>query len=129
MVRFPSGSCGDELTVSRSPLFLTYLFVSLSLMYGYICTCLCFVCVCVCVYVCMYMLQATPQYQVSGAAGAGAGGGDTEQDKWLDDASENVKKQAFLMKRALDQGDVREALKFASLMTGPCPCPCLAASC
>ena len=42
----------------------------------------------------------------------------SEQDKWLDDASENVKRQAFLMKRALDNGDVREALKCASLMTG-----------
>jgi len=44
--------------------------------------------------------------------------GDPEQDKWLDDAIENVKRQAFFMKRALDAGDIREALKFAAAMTG-----------
>lgn len=43
-------------------------------------------------------------------------GADPEQEKWLDDAAENVRKQAFFMKRALDSGDVREALRCASLM-------------
>lgn len=43
---------------------------------------------------------------------------DPEQDKWLDDANENVKKQAFYMKRALDSNNVRDALKCASAMTG-----------
>ena len=35
-----------------------------------------------------------------------------------EDAQEFVKKQAFFMKRALDQGVVRDALKMASQMTG-----------
>ena len=52
--------------------------------------------------------QATPQYQAQGV--------DPEQDKWLDDAMDNVKRQAFFMKRALDGGDIREALKCASFM-------------
>jgi len=43
---------------------------------------------------------------------------DPEQDKWLDDANDNVKKQAFYMKRGLDNGNVREALKCAASMTG-----------
>lgn len=41
---------------------------------------------------------------------------DIEQDKWLDDANESVKKQAWFMKRALDSGDLNEALKYASAM-------------
>jgi len=46
-------------------------------------------------------------------------GGDTdaEQDKWLDEAVANVKKQAWQMKRALDNSDVNEALKYAAAMT------------
>lgn len=52
---------------------------------------------------------------VQGGAGAGA---DPEQDKWLDDANESVKKQAFYMKRFLDGSNLREALKCASAMTG-----------
>jgi vacuolar protein sorting-associated protein 35 len=57
-----------------------------------------------------------------------------EHDKWLDEANDNVKKQAWYMKRAFDQGNIREvyfsildasirtihlqALKCASAMTG-----------
>lgn len=54
--------------------------------------------------------MSTPQAPV--------GGSDPEQDKWLDDAAESVKKHAFYMKRSLDQGDIREALKYAALMCG-----------
>ena len=43
---------------------------------------------------------------------------DPDQDKWLEDANESVKKQAFYMKRALDNNNVREALKNAMGMTG-----------
>lgn len=43
---------------------------------------------------------------------------DAEHDKWLDEANDNVKKQAWYMKRAFDQGNIREALKCASSMTG-----------
>jgi len=45
-------------------------------------------------------------------------GPDAEQDKWLDDANESVKKQAFYMKRFLDGNNLREGLKCASAMTG-----------
>lgn len=38
-------------------------------------------------------------------------------DKWLDEALDQVREQAWHMKRAFDQGDVDEALKFASTMT------------
>jgi vacuolar protein sorting-associated protein 35 len=50
--------------------------------------------------------------------GVGAAGADPEQDKWLFDANEFVKKQGFYMKRALDSGNVRDALKHAANMTG-----------
>lgn len=43
---------------------------------------------------------------------------DPEQDQWLTDASENVQKQAFFMKRAFDQTNIRGALKCASMMIG-----------
>lgn len=43
---------------------------------------------------------------------------DDSQEKRLDDALENVKKQAFFMKRSLDQDNIRGALKASSLMTG-----------
>jgi len=49
---------------------------------------------------------------------AGPAGADPEQDKWLDDANENVKKQAFFMKRALDANNIRHALKCASGVIG-----------
>lgn len=42
---------------------------------------------------------------------------DPDQDKWLDDANDNVKKNGFYMKRALDNNNVRDALKCASQMT------------
>lgn len=53
--------------------------------------------------------MATGQYQQPLSAEA-------EQDKWLDEANENVKKQAFFMKRALDAGDIRQSIKCASEM-------------
>lgn len=43
---------------------------------------------------------------------------DQENGKWLDEANDNVKKQSWYMKRAFDQGDIREALQCASAMTG-----------
>jgi len=47
-----------------------------------------------------------------------SGATDPEQDKFLDDANDSVKKQAFYMKRALDGGNIRDALKCASALTG-----------
>lgn len=43
---------------------------------------------------------------------------DEDYDRWLDKANDNVKKQAWFMKRHLDAGKIREALECASLMTG-----------
>lgn len=43
---------------------------------------------------------------------------DADHDKWLDEANDNVKKQAWYMKRAFDQGNIVEALQCASAMTG-----------
>lgn len=43
---------------------------------------------------------------------------EAEQVASLDDALENVRKQSFYMKRALDNGNVRETLKYASSMAG-----------
>lgn len=41
-----------------------------------------------------------------------------DHDRYLDEANDSVKKQAWYMKRAFDQSNVREALKCASAMTG-----------
>jgi vacuolar protein sorting-associated protein 35 len=41
-----------------------------------------------------------------------------DSDKWLDEANDNARKQAWYMKRAFDQGNIREALQCASAMTG-----------
>ncbi|EIE25972.1 vacuolar protein sorting-associated protein 35, partial [Coccomyxa subellipsoidea C-169] len=39
-----------------------------------------------------------------------------EQVKWLQDASNSVKRNAFYMKRALDEDNLREALRFSAAM-------------
>ena len=39
-----------------------------------------------------------------------------DQDKYLEEASQNVKQQAFYMKRAMDNNDLKQALKFSSEM-------------
>lgn len=42
-------------------------------------------------------------------------GGD-EQDRILDEANNNVKRNAFYMKRAIDEGHTGDAIKFATDM-------------
>lgn len=39
-----------------------------------------------------------------------------QQEKWLDEGKAVTKQQAFLMKRALDNGNLRDGLKYASNM-------------
>mmetsp|Transcript_6795 Transcript_6795/g.19089 ORF Transcript_6795/g.19089 Transcript_6795/m.19089 type:complete len:835 (-) Transcript_6795:174-2678(-) len=41
-----------------------------------------------------------------------------EQDKWLGEACQNIKKHAFFMKKSLDNGNLREALKYCAAMLG-----------
>lgn len=47
-------------------------------------------------------------------AGAVSGGADPEQDRLLDDALEQVRRQSFYMKRALDSHNVKEAIRYAT---------------
>ncbi|KAA6425083.1 MAG: vacuolar sorting-associated 35B-like [Trebouxia sp. A1-2] len=43
---------------------------------------------------------------------------DQEQQKWLDEASTSVKRNAFFMKKALDEDNLREALRYSAAMLG-----------
>lgn len=41
-----------------------------------------------------------------------------EQEKWLADAKAAVKQQAFYMKRAIDEDNLRDVFKYSSAMLG-----------
>mmetsp|Transcript_33662 Transcript_33662/g.79874 ORF Transcript_33662/g.79874 Transcript_33662/m.79874 type:complete len:844 (+) Transcript_33662:247-2778(+) len=41
-----------------------------------------------------------------------------EQDKWLGEARQSIKKHAYFMKKSLDDGNLREALKYGTAMLG-----------
>lgn len=41
-----------------------------------------------------------------------------EQDKFLKEASNSVKKNAYFMRKAMDEGNLREALRYSAAMLG-----------